>query len=151
MRKPFLLAVILGLALIAFWLKERNASFESPKGQQASLTTDPQQRFSPKEITARTWANPASLPDHFARHGKDFGARDADEYALMAYQFLRRATAEGIPAKVDSNGTVRVFDARTGTFGAYNHNGTTKTFFKPDNPSYFNRQPGRLINLKTGQ
>ena len=99
----------------------------------------------------RTWGNPASLPDHFARHGADFGARDAQEYAAMAAQFLQRAKADGLPAKVDDRGTLRVFDPVSGAFGAYNRNGKTKTFFKPGSRGYFDRQPGRLVNLKTNR
>lgn len=98
---------------------------------------------------AHTWANPSSLPDHFARHGADFGARNADDYARMAAEFLRRARAEGLPAKLDNRGTLRIYDPRTGAFGAYNRDGTTKTFFKPRNASYFDRQPGRRIDLRT--
>ncbi len=98
---------------------------------------------------AQSWGNSASLPDHFARHGADFGARDADDYARMAAEFLRRARAEGFPAKLDNRGTLRIYDPRTGAFGAYNRDGTTKTFFKPGHASYFDRQPGRRINLKT--
>ena len=97
---------------------------------------------------AETWGNPASLPDHFARHGADFGARNAEDYARMAAQFLERANAEALPAKIDSAGTLRIFDYRTGTFGAYNRDGTTKTFFKPGTRDYFERQPGRSVNLR---
>lgn len=99
--------------------------------------------------SARTWANPASLPDHFARHGSDFGARNPDAYARMATEFLRRARAEGLPAKLDNRGTLRIYDPRTGAFGAYNKDGTTKTFFMPRDASYFDRQPGRRIDLRT--
>ncbi len=67
----------------------------------------------------------------------------------MAWEFLQRAKAQSLPAKVDPTGTLRVFDPRSGAFAAYNRNGTTKTFFKPGNPEYFNRQPGREVNLKT--
>ena len=96
-----------------------------------------------------SWGNPASLPDHFARHGADFGARDAEEYARMAAEFLQRAKAEGLPAKVDGSGVLRVFDPRSGAFAAYNRNGTTKTFFKPGSPGYFDRQPGHAVDLTT--
>jgi pyocin large subunit-like protein len=58
---------------------------------------------------------------------------------------------EGYPAKLDSERVLRIFDPRSGTFGAYNPDGTTKTFFKPGNARYFDRQPGRPINLKTGR
>jgi len=96
----------------------------------------------------RSWGNPASLPDHFARHGRDFGARNADEYALLAYQFLHRATVEPYRAKIDNQRVLRIYDPRTGSFGAYNPDGTTKTFFKPGRASYFDRQPGRPIDLR---
>ena len=66
----------------------------------------------------------------------------------MAAQFLERANAEALPAKIDSAGTLRIFDYRTGTFGAYNRDGTTKTFFKPGTRDYFERQPGRSVNLR---
>ena len=99
--------------------------------------------------TTRTWSNPRSLDDHFERHGRDFSAKNADEYARMAADFFRRATAEGLPAKVDNAGTIRVFDPRTGTFGAYNADRTTKTFFKPGSNDYFDRQPGSRVDLRT--
>src|SRR5450755_2430106 len=140
MKKLIVLAAIVALGVL--WIKSRNGLSESPSTQQVPLSaSDRQQTLPPKEISARTWGNPASLPDHFARHGQDFGARSADEYALMAYKFLRRATVAGYPAKLDSERVLRVFDPATGTFAAYNPNGTTKTFFKVRNPAYFNRQP----------
>ena len=97
----------------------------------------------------RTWGNPRSLRDHFERHGRDFAAKNPDDYARMAAEFLRRAKTESLPAKVDGAGTIRVFDPRTGAFGAYNRDGTTKTFFKPGSNGYFERQPGRQVDLKT--
>ena len=96
----------------------------------------------------RTWGNPSSLPDHFARHGRDFGARNADEYALLAYQFLSRAAVEPYQAKIDNQQVLRIYDPRTGSFGAYNPDGTTKTFFKPGRAGYFDRQPGKAIDLR---
>jgi hypothetical protein len=96
----------------------------------------------------KIWANWASLPDHFARHGGDFHARDAEDYARLSWEFLQRAKAEGLPAKADADGVLRVFDPKSGAFGAYNSDGTTKTFFKPDSRDYFERQPGRAVNLK---
>ncbi|MDQ2868646.1 MAG: hypothetical protein M3R59_09600 [Verrucomicrobiota bacterium] len=99
----------------------------------------------------RTWGNPGSLPDHFNRHGGDFGATDPEDYARKAWEFQQQAKREGFPAKLDSDGTLRVFDPKTGAFAAYNRDGTTKTFFKPGSRDYFERQPGRSIDLKTGR
>lgn len=116
-------------------------------GQQTGSPSRSRTQAAPLLANAR-WGNPASLPDHFARHGADVGARDASEYALLASQLLQRAKTEGLPAKVDERGEVRVFDPQTGAFGAYNADGTTKTFFKPGNPDYFVRQPGRAVDLR---
>jgi pyocin large subunit-like protein len=45
---------------------------------------------------------------------------------------------------------MRVYDSKTNTFGSYNPDGSTKTFFKPDpirypGTSYFDKQPGILV------
>jgi len=107
-------------------------------------TTNP-----PAPPTRKIWGNLTSLSDHFTRHGSDFNAKDADDYARMSWEFLQRAKAEGFPAKVDTDGVLRVYEPASGTFASYNHNGTTKTFFKPGSRDYFNRQPGKSIDLKT--
>ena len=98
--------------------------------------------------TRKIWGNPASLPDHFARHGGDFHAKDADDYARLSWEFLQRAHVEHLPAKVDADGVLRVFDPRSGTFASYNRDGTTKTFFKPGSRDYFERQPGEPVKLQ---
>jgi len=92
---------------------------------------------------ANNWANPGTLAEHFARHGADFGARTADEYAQMADDFLVRSQRDRLPTRIDPDGTIRVYDPATNTFGAYNPDGTTRTFFMPDGGlDYWNRQPG---------
>ena len=98
--------------------------------------------------TRKIWGNLASLPDHFARHGGDFHAQDADDYARLSWEFLQRAHIEHLPAKVDADGVLRVFDPRSGTFASYNRDGTTKTFFKPGSRDYFERQPGEPVKLQ---
>jgi hypothetical protein len=96
-----------------------------------------------------TWGSYSTLPDHFERHGADFHAKDAEDYARMAWEFRQRAYAEGLPAKMDNERVLRVYDPKTGAFAAYNPTGTTRTFFKPNSHDYFERQPGRRVNLKT--
>jgi hypothetical protein len=91
------------------------------------------------------WGNPSTLADHFDRHGGDFGSPDAEAYAQEAQNFLQRAVAEQLPMKIGPDGTIRVYEPSTNTFGAYNPNGTTKTYFKPDlakNPNYWVDQKG---------
>lgn len=148
MNRVFLVtaAAIVGVGLLWFH-SPRHATKPEVAGAYPAERIDAQQVLSHAEIL-RSWGNPASLPDHFARHGRDFGARNADEYALLAYQFLHRATVEPYRAKIDNQRVLRIYDPRTGSFGAYNSDGTTKTFFKPGRAGYFDRQPGREIDLR---
>ena len=95
--------------------------------------------------TRATWANLPSLQDHYERHGRDFSATSPDDYAAKAWLFREQARAASWPMKLDADGTIRMWDGRTGSFAAYNRDGTTKTFFKPGSPSYWQRQPGRPI------
>ena len=99
--------------------------------------------------TRKIWGNLPSLPDHFARHGADFGAKNPDDYARKAWEFLQRAKTEGLPARVDDDGMLRIYDPKSGTFASYNADGTAKTFFKPGSRDYFEHQPGRPVKLKT--
>ena len=89
-----------------------------------------------------TWGRPETLQDHFNRHGVDFGAKTPAQYAKMASDFLMRAANELLPLKVDANGVIRAYDPATNTFGAYNADGTTRTFFMPSSSTYWDRQPG---------
>jgi len=96
--------------------------------------------------TRQTWGHLDSLQDHFNRHGRDFSSTSPDDYAAQAWLFLQRARAENLPMKLDdTDGTLRVFDPSIRVFGAYNGAGMTKTFFKPENPTYWQRQPGRVV------
>ena len=45
----------------------------------------------------------------------------------------------------DSDDTLRVWEPATRTFAAYDRRGRTRTFFKPSNPDYWTRQPGRSV------
>lgn len=97
-------------------------------------------------LPGQSWGRLDTLPDHFARHGADFGAATADAYARQASDFLQTAQAEKLPTKIDSHGTIRVYDPETNTFAAYNADGTTKTFFKPpEGREYWEAQPGVLV------
>jgi hypothetical protein len=98
--------------------------------------------------TSQTWANVATLEDHYVRHGRDFQAKSADDYAAQAWLFLQRARAEGLPAKIDPEGTTRVWEPKTRAFAAYNRQMKTKTYFRPRRPDYFADQPGQPIKLK---
>lgn len=81
--------------------------------------------------TAESWGRPETLADHFRNHGADFGAATADEYARLASEFLMKSQARRLPTKIGSDGISRLWDPATNRFGAYNPDGTTRTFYKP--------------------
>jgi hypothetical protein len=117
----------------------------------AGVAASPPSKAGPPKKTppaSETWGFLPSLRDHFERHGRDFNAKDADDYARMAWEFRQRAEVAGLPTKVDSEGVTRIYDPKTGAFGAYSRDGTTKTFFKPNSRDYFDRQPGVLVKRK---
>jgi hypothetical protein len=88
------------------------------------------------------WGNSDTLQNHFDRHGSDFGATDPIDYADKARDFFNN-NAGSAPTKIDqTDGTIRIYDPTTNTFGSYNADGSTRTFFKPTSPTYFDRQPG---------
>jgi len=96
--------------------------------------------------TRETWGRMDTLQDHFDRHGADFNSKSPDDYAAQAWLLLQVAKTGKLPMKwSDDDSSLRVYDPKTGAFAAYNRDGTTKTFFRPGNPSYWQRQPGKPI------
>ncbi len=82
--------------------------------------------------------------EHYQKHGREFGNISQQEYLRLA-QALRDAPAGGpILQAVKPNGVITRFDRRTAAFGAYNPDGTIRTFFIPvDGERYFQRQARR--------
>ena len=97
--------------------------------------------------TRQTWGRIDTLQDHFDRHGADFQSSSPDDYAAQAWHFLQRGKAGQVSMKWDdSDSSLRVYDPKTRAFAAYNRDGTTKTYFRPNSSSYWQRQPGRPIS-----
>jgi pyocin large subunit-like protein len=86
----------------------------------------------------------AQFDEHYQKHGAEFGAISQSEYLRLA-QELRDAPPGGpILEARRPNGEFSRFDRRHGYFGAYNRDGTIRTFFIPNNGErYFRRQAQR--------
>jgi len=84
------------------------------------------------------------LDEHYQKHGAEFGNITENEYLRLA-QELRDASAGGpILEARRPDGEFSRFDRRHGYFGAYNPDGTIRTFFIPNaGESYFRRQARR--------
>ena len=97
------------------------------------------------EIDVNSWAGGRGQAiDHFRRHGQDFGAGTVQEYVRRAVEFYWRADRSRLPAKIDPlDGTIRIYERRTNTFGAYTSDGRPITFHRPaTGVRYWTRQPG---------
>jgi hypothetical protein len=78
------------------------------------------------------WGRPDTLQDHFDRHGRDFGVKSSGDYARLAQDFRTSAlSTQGTEFRIDTDGTLRIYDRVTNTFASYNADGSTKTFYKP--------------------
>jgi pyocin large subunit-like protein len=84
------------------------------------------------------------LNEHFRKHGQEFGKISRADYLRFA-QELRDAAAGGpVLEATRADGVMTRFDRRKGWFGAYNSDGTIRTFFVPAaGESYFRRQARR--------
>jgi pyocin large subunit-like protein len=86
----------------------------------------------------------AQFEEHYQKHGSEFGHISKQEYLHLA-QELRDAPAGGpILEARRPDGEFSRFDRRHGYFGAYNRDGTIRTFFIPNaGERYFLRQARR--------
>ena len=83
------------------------------------------------------------LEQHYLKHGGEFGHISRAEYLRMA-QSLRDTPVGGSILEALKPGIITKFDRRTGAFGAYNRDGTIRTFFIPvGGEHYFQRQARR--------
>jgi pyocin large subunit-like protein len=81
------------------------------------------------------------LDEHYTKHGQEFGNITRGQYLELA-QALRDVPKSGeVLEAVRADGVITRFDRRHGYFGAYNPDGTIRTFFIPNaGESYFRRQ-----------
>jgi hypothetical protein len=104
---------------------------------------------------AESWGNPDTLARHVKDHGSDFNLTSGEEYVRHAEEFRLRAIQEKLPAvEYPKGGKIAIYDPATNTFGLYNRNGTTASYYKPrDSVAYFQKlrdrqvaRGGRVIN-----
>jgi pyocin large subunit-like protein len=82
--------------------------------------------------------------EHYAKHGAEFGNISRMEYLRRAQELRDAPVGRDILREARGNGVVTKFDRRHGYFGAYNLDGTIRTFFIPnDGERYFRRQARR--------
>lgn len=86
----------------------------------------------------------AKLNEHYAKHGSEFGNISKAEYLALAQQLRDAPVGGSILEYVREDGAISRFDKQHGYFGAYDSDGTIRTFFIPnDGERYFRRQAGK--------
>ncbi len=105
MSRPILRLVLLCIVLGFYWFVGKNG--KAPQAGTSPASSESRPSTSGDGNARATWGHTDSLPDHFARHGRDFHARDAEDYAAQAAAFLQRARTEGLPAESETTPTGR--------------------------------------------
>jgi pyocin large subunit-like protein len=82
--------------------------------------------------------------EHFQKHGAEFGAITSQEYLRLAQSLRDAPVGDSILQAKRADGVISKFDKGHGYFGAYDADGTIRTFFIPnDGERYFRRQARR--------
>jgi len=84
------------------------------------------------------------LDEHYRKHRAEFGNISKQEYLFLAQRLRDTPPGGPILEAVKPGRVITKFDRRTGYFGAYNRDGTIRTFFIPAaGERYFQRQARR--------
>jgi filamentous hemagglutinin len=81
------------------------------------------------------------LDEHFAKHGREFGAVTEEQYLHLAQQLRDARPGKDVLQVRRPDGGFSKFDRKRGYFGAYDADGGIRTFFVPnDGIRYFERR-----------
>ena len=84
------------------------------------------------------------LREHFRKHGREFHVKTAEAYLRLAQLLRERPKGGEVLEFVRNDAVTCKFDRGTGSFIAYDSDGTIRTFFRPtDGEAYFERQKYR--------
>lgn len=81
------------------------------------------------------------LEEHFAKHGAEFGQISRDQYLALAQVLRDSPQGRDTLLSERPGGGFAKYDRKSNSFGAYDRDGTIRSFFKPnDGERYFIRQ-----------
>lgn len=110
------------------------ADVPAPAAAAASRTYGPKTGFRTRDL----------LREHFAKHGREFGDITVTVYLAQAQALRDAPLSDRILELVRDDRVVSRFDRDSGSFIAFNLDGTIRTFFRPnDGERYFRRQARR--------
>jgi pyocin large subunit-like protein len=84
------------------------------------------------------------LEDQFERHGREFGHITQEQFVQMAQQLRNARPSGNILEYRRPDGVTAKFDRKHGYYGAYDADGSIRSFFvPPDGVRFFDRQTRR--------
>jgi pyocin large subunit-like protein len=132
------------LAILGIWFAPEllRGTSDGSASASSTVTTAPDSPSTAAAIDTRVgFTSPRALQEHFAKHGREFGAIDSARYLRLAQELRDAAVGASVREAVRSDGVITRFDARSGAFIAFHDDKSIRTFFKPnDGLRYFERQ-----------
>ena len=90
------------------------------------------------------FASHQKLVEHYQKHGREFGTITMQEYLLQAQELRDRSVGSDVLEIVRADHVITRFERSSGSFIAFNPDGTIRTYFKPNQgETYFRRQGQR--------
>ena len=123
---------------------EEDAAYEGLRARQEQDRIDAEKQAQDETEEAlraanNYWEKPETLARHYADHGEGVCATSEEEYARIAHELYLHK--EQYQVRVDKEGITRIYDAARNLFGAYNPDGTTKSYLAPTGgQAYFDKQ-----------
>jgi hypothetical protein len=163
-RLLFLLPVVLALLMLLGFARGRGGSTSpsAPLGAGAPVATVPDAGTPDPGLSGTAVATDEDdaggqprhpqigfrtserLREHFRKHGREFHVKSADAYLRLAQLLRERPKGGDVLEFVRNDAVTCKFDRATGSFIAYDSDGTIRTFFRPtEGEAYFERQKYR--------
>lgn len=109
-----------------------------------SATSKVEQSAPPTTRNLIGFASRDRLVEHYQKHGNEFGTITMQEYLRRAQELRDRSVGGDVLEIVRSDHVITRFERSSGSFIAFNLDGTIRTYFKPNQgETYFRRQAQR--------
>jgi hypothetical protein len=135
--------VVLGALLAAVWLALPHLRLQGRPAARPSAPSTATGIDAPAALVGRDvgFHSQERLLEHFARHGREFGAHTPEAYLRLAQDLRDRPVGGSLLEIVRADGVITRFDRASGAFLAFGPDGAIRTFFKPiRGEEYFRRQ-----------
>ena len=115
-----------------------------PKVASAPGAGVSQSASTPSQRSLIGFASRERLVEHYQKHGNEFGTITMEEYLRRAQELRDRPVGDDVLEIVRADDVITRFERSSGSFIAFNPDGTIRTYFRPNQgETYFRRQGQR--------